>query len=61
MTLCYPSDRHNDWLEPSQTLLCMDLSAELESMAFNAADDCDVEYEPAEEEITIWQTLFTYS
>lgn len=29
----------------------MDLFVELESMAVNAADDRDVEYEPAEEEI----------
>lgn len=39
----------------------MDLFAELESMAVSAAEDCDVEYEPAEEGVTIWQTLFTYS
>lgn len=30
-------------------------------MAVNAANDCDVEHEPSEEEITRWQTLFAYS
>lgn len=39
----------------------MDLFAKLETMAVNAADDCDVEVEPAEEEVTTWQALFTYS
>lgn len=38
----------------------MDLSEELESMAVNAADECNVEFEPSEGEITRWQTLFAY-
>ena len=39
----------------------MDIFEELESMAVNAADDCDVESEPSEAEIQRWQTLFAYS
>jgi len=39
----------------------MDLCAELESMALNAADDYDEEVNPSEEEITRWQILFGYS
>ena len=39
----------------------MDLFEELESIALNAADDCDVESEQFEAEIQRWQTLFTYS
>ena len=36
----------------------MDIFEELESMAVNAADECDVDFEPSEAEITRWQTLF---
>lgn len=39
----------------------MDLFEELESMAINATDDCNVEFEPSEEEITRWQRLFAYT
>ena len=39
----------------------MDLSQELENMAVNAIDDCDVEFEPSGEEIARWQGLFAYS
>lgn len=39
----------------------MDLFAELKNMAVNAADNCDEEFEPAKEDIKIWQTLFVYS
>ena len=39
----------------------MDLFAELESMAVNAVDDDSVGFEPSEDEIQRWQTLFTYS
>ena len=39
----------------------MDLFAELESMAVNAVDDDSVEFEPSEDEIQRWQTLFAYS
>jgi len=39
----------------------MDLFEELESMAVNAADDCDGEFQPSKEEITRWQTVFSYS
>lgn len=31
------------------------------NMAVNAADDCNMESETAEEEMTLWQRLFTYS
>ena len=39
----------------------MDPFAELESMAVNAVDDDSVEFEPSEDEIQRWQTLFAYS
>ena len=39
----------------------MDLFEELENMVVNATDDCDVEFEPSEEEIIRWQKLFAYS
>ena len=39
----------------------MDLLEELESMAVNIADDHDVDFEPPEEEVTRWQTIFAYS
>lgn len=39
----------------------MDIFEELESMAVNAADECDVDFEPSEAEITRWQTLFAYN
>ena len=39
----------------------MDLVAELESMATNAAEDCDIEFEPSDEEIQRWRALFAYS
>ena len=39
----------------------MDLFAELESMAVNAVDDDSVGFEPSEDEIQRWQTLFAYS
>lgn len=29
-------------------------------MAVNASDECDVDFEPSEEEISRWQTLFAY-
>ncbi len=38
----------------------MEISEELESMAVNAADECDVDFEPSEAEIARWQTLFAY-
>ena len=39
----------------------MDLFAELEGMAVNAVDDDSVGFEPSEDEIQRWQTLFAYS
>ena len=39
----------------------MDLFAELESMAVNAVDDDSAEFEPSEDEIQRWQTIFAYS
>ena len=39
----------------------MDFFAELETMAVNAVDDDSVEFEPSEDEIQRWQTLFAYS
>ena len=39
----------------------MDLFAELESMAINAVEDDIVEFEPSEDEIQRWQTLFAYT
>ena len=39
----------------------MDLYAELESMAVNAVDDDSVGFEPSEDEIHRWQTIFAYS
>lgn len=39
----------------------MDLFEELETMALNVADYHDVAFEPPEEEVSRWQTLFAYS
>ena len=48
-------------LNLSTVLPDMDLFEELESMAVNKADDYDAEFEPSEDEIQRWQTLFAYS
>lgn len=39
----------------------MNLFNELDGMAVNAADDCGVEFEPSEEDVMRWKTLFAYS
>ncbi|CAD6567769.1 MAG: hypothetical protein ASARMPREDX12_000235 [Alectoria sarmentosa] len=39
----------------------MDLFQELENMAINVADECDVDLEPNEDEIARWQKLFAYT
>lgn len=39
----------------------MDLVAELERMAVSAVDDDSAEFEPSEDEIQRWQSLFAYS
>ena len=41
--------------------LSMDLLNELESMAFNVADNDGTESYPKDEEVSRWQTLFSYS
>ncbi len=38
----------------------MDIFEELESMAVNVADECDVDFEPSDAEIARWQALFAY-
>ena len=44
-----------------KSLRNVDPLEELEGIAVNAADDCDMGNEPSEEEIERWQALFAYS